>query len=75
MSRNSDDQNMLKVIDIYRSYPKIDSQNLEETWKKITDVNLMIRVIRIKQKGMPLYIGKVQAKELLLLATSRSLEG
>ena len=70
VSRDFDDQNMLKVIDIYRSYPKIDSQNLEETWKKITDVNLMIRVIRIKQKGMPLYIGKVQAKELLLLATS-----
>jgi len=70
VSRDLDDQNMLRVIDIYRSYPKIDSQNLEETWKKITDVNLMIRVIRIKQKGMPLYIGKVQAKELLLLATS-----
>mgnify|MGYP001290719425 CR=1 FL=1 len=70
VTRDHDDLNALKIIDIYRSYPKINSQYLEEIWKKITGVNLRIRVIRIQQKGMPLYIGKIQAKELLLLATS-----
>ena len=64
------DRNILEIIDIYRNYPKIKSQNLEDTWKNIADVKLKIKVIKIHQKGMHLYIGKVQAKELLLLATS-----
>jgi len=62
--------NIVEIIDIYRNYPKIKSQTLKATWKNIADVKLKIKVIRIQQKGMPLYIGKVQAKELLLLATS-----
>ena len=70
INTNLDNLNIIEIIDIYRNYPKIKSQNLEATWKKIADVNLKIKVIRIQQKGMPLYIGKVQAKELLLLATS-----
>ncbi|MEN6444108.1 MAG: DGQHR domain-containing protein [Methanoregula sp.] len=61
---------VIEIIDIYRNYPKIQSQNLEKVWKKISDVTLKIKVIKIQQKGMPLYIGKVQAKELLLLSTS-----
>jgi DGQHR domain-containing protein len=64
------DRNILEIIDIYRNYPKIKSQNLEATWKNIADVKLKIKVLKIQQKGMPLYIGKVQAKELLLLATT-----
>jgi DGQHR domain-containing protein len=64
------DGNILEIIDIYRNYPKIKAQDLEATWKNIADVKLKIKVITIHQKGMPLYIGKVQAKELLLLATS-----
>ncbi len=64
------DLNIIEIIDIYRNYPKIKSQNLEATWKKIADVNLKIKVIKIQQKGMPLFIGKLQAKQLLLLATS-----
>jgi DGQHR domain-containing protein len=63
-------RNIVEIIDIYRNYPKIKSQNLESTWKNIADVKLKFRVINIQQKGMPLYIGKIQAKELLLLATS-----
>jgi DGQHR domain-containing protein len=68
----SGDNNLsvIEIIDIYRNYPKIQSQNLENVWKKISDVNLKIKVIKIQQKGMPLYIGKIQAKELLLLSTS-----
>jgi DGQHR domain-containing protein len=64
------DLNIVEIIDIYRNYPKIRSQNLEAAWRNIADVKLKIKVIKIHQKGMPLYIGKVQAKELLLLATS-----
>ncbi len=58
------DLNFIEIIDIYRNYPKIKSQNFEATWKNITDVKLKIKVIKIHQKGMPLYIGKVKAKEL-----------
>ena len=64
------DLNIVEIIDIYRNYPKIKSQNLEKIWKNVADVKLKIKVIKIQQKGMPLYIGKVQAKELLLLATT-----
>jgi DGQHR domain-containing protein len=64
------DRNILEIIDIYRNYPNIKSQNLDAIWKNIADVKLKFKVIKIQQKGMPLYIGKVQAKELLLLATS-----
>ncbi len=62
--------NVIEIIDIYRNYPKIKSQNLETSWKNIANVKLKIKVIKIQQKGMPLYIGKIQAKELLLLATT-----
>lgn len=62
--------NTVEIIDIYQNFPKIKSQPLEGIWKNIANVKLKIRVIKIQQKGMPLYIGKVQAKELLLLATS-----
>lgn len=62
--------NTVEVIDIFQNFPKINSQPLEGLWKNIANVKLKIKVIKIQQKGMPLYIGKVQAKELLLLATS-----
>jgi len=62
--------NTVEIIDIYQNFPKIKSQPLEGIWKNLANVKLKIRVIKIQQKGMPLYIGKVQAKELLLLATS-----
>lgn len=62
--------NMVEVIDIFQNFPKINSQPLEGLWKNIANVKLKIKVIKIQQKGMPLYIGKVQAKELLLLSTS-----
>jgi len=60
----------VEIIDIYQNFPKIKSQPLEGIWKNIANVKLKITVIKIRQKGMPLYIGKVQAKELLLLASS-----
>jgi len=63
------DLNSIEIIDIFRNYPKIESKQLEAAWKNIIDVKLKINVIRLNQKGMPLYIGKVTAKELLLLAT------
>jgi len=63
------DLNIINIIDIYRNYPKIKSENLEKTWKNIADVKLKIRVIKLQQKEMRLYIGKIQAKELLLLAS------
>lgn len=62
--------NTVEIIDIYQNFPKIKSKPLEGIWKNIANVKLKIKVIKIQQKGMPLYIGKVQAKELLLLATS-----
>ncbi len=62
--------NTVEIIDIYQNFPKIKSQPLEGIWKNIANVKLKITVIKIRQKGMPLYIGKVQAKELLLLASS-----
>jgi len=68
--KDFDNLNIIEIIDIYRNYPKIKSQNLEATWKNIADVKLKTTVIKIQQKGMPLYIGKIQAKELLLLATT-----
>jgi len=64
------DLNVIEIIDIYRNYPKINSQDLEKTWKNIANVKLKIKVIKIQQKGMPLYIGKIKAKDLLLLATT-----
>jgi DGQHR domain-containing protein len=67
---DSNNLNIVEIIDIYRNYPKIKSKNLETIWKNVADVKLKIKVIKIQQKGMPLYIGKVQAKELLLLATT-----
>jgi DGQHR domain-containing protein len=67
---DSNHLNIVEIIDIYRSYPKIKSKKLEKIWKNVADVKLRIKVIKIHQKGMPLYIGKVQAKELLLLSTS-----
>jgi DGQHR domain-containing protein len=63
------DLNSIEIIDIFRSYPNIESIKLEKAWKNIIDVKLKINVIRLNQKGMPLFIGKVTAKELLLLAT------
>jgi DGQHR domain-containing protein len=70
LSNTIDDLNIIEIIDLYRNFPKIKTQNLEASWKKITNVMLKIRVIKVNQKGMPLFIGKVKAKELLLLATS-----
>ena len=64
------DLNVIEIIDIYRNYPKINSQDLEKTWKNIANVKLKIKVIKIQQKGMPLYIGKIKAGDLLLLATT-----
>ena len=66
----NNDLNIIETIDLYRNFPKIKSESVETTWKKITDAKLKIKVIRLNQKGMPLYIGKIKAKELLLLATS-----
>ncbi|MFA5267561.1 MAG: DGQHR domain-containing protein [Methanoregula sp.] len=68
--KDLDDLSIIEIIDIYRNYPRIKSQNLETTWKNIANVKLKIKVIKIQQKGMPLYIGKIQAKDLLLLATT-----
>lgn len=68
-SSNVSDFNSLEIIDIFRNYPNIESKKLESAWKNVIDVKLKINVIRLDQKGMPLYIGKVKAKELLLLAT------
>lgn len=65
-----DEYNTVEIIDIYQNFPNIKSQPLDGLWKNIANVKLKIKVIKIQQKGMPLYIGKVQAKELLLLATS-----
>jgi len=70
IKRDINQFNTVEIIDIFQNFPKIKSQPLEGIWKNIADVKLKIRVIKIQQKGMPLYIGKVQAKELLLLATS-----
>ncbi len=64
------DLNIIETIDLYRNFPNIKSETLNETWKKITNAYLKIKVIQINQKGMPLYIGKIKAKELLLLATT-----
>src|SRR5208283_1197605 len=68
--KDFDNLNIIEIIDIYRNYPKIKSQNLEATWKNIADVKLKTTVIKIQQKGMPLYIGKIQANVLLFLATT-----
>jgi DGQHR domain-containing protein len=69
----SDDINKLgviEIIDIFRNFPKSNYASLDESWKKISKLNIKIRVIRIQQKGMPLYIGKILARDLLLLSTS-----
>ena len=58
--------NIVELIDIYRNYPKINSNNLEESWKNIAKVKLKIKVIKIHQKGMPLDIEKIRAKEALI---------
>lgn len=68
-TNNVPDFNSIEIIDIFRNYPNIESKKLESAWKNVIDVKLKINVIRLDQKGMPLYIGKVKAKELLLLAT------
>lgn len=68
-NRNTLDLNSIEIIDIFRNYPNLKSEKLETAWKNIIDATLKIKVIRLNQKGMPLYIGKVKATELLLLAT------
>jgi DGQHR domain-containing protein len=70
IKNNFNDLNIIEIIDIYRNYPKIKSHNLETTWKNIANVKLKIKVIKLQQKGMPLYIGKIKAKDLLLLSTT-----
>ncbi|WP_048110974.1 DGQHR domain-containing protein [Methanoregula formicica] len=70
ISKDFNKLSIVEIIDIYRNYPKIQSKHLEDVWKKISQVSVKIKVMKIVQKGMPLYIGKIEAKDLLLLATS-----
>lgn len=63
------DFNAIEMIDIFRNYPNINSEKVENAWKNIIDITLKIKVIKLNQKEMPLYVGKVKATELLLLAT------
>jgi DGQHR domain-containing protein len=67
--KGNPDFNCLEMIDIFRNYPNIESKTLESAWKNIIDIKLKIDVIRLNQKGISLYIGKLKANELLLLAT------
>jgi hypothetical protein len=66
---NLEDLNVLEVIEIFRSNSVNPDNNTSNACKKMGQIKATINVIRIMQKGMPIYIGKINAAQLLVLVS------
>jgi DGQHR domain-containing protein len=64
---NYNDLNVLEVIDLFRANAINPNENISNAYKKIGKIHATINVIRMMQKGIPLYIGKLNAAQLLIL--------
>lgn len=64
------DVNILETIDQYRQHSSNPQKGISATWEKILGyADIKIPVISINQSGMRLYLGKIRAFELLLIAS------
>lgn len=64
------DLNLLEVIDFCRMKAINAKQKLAKDSERINEApTIKINVIKVSQKGMPLYLGKLKAAELLILSS------
>lgn len=64
------DVNILETIDQYRQHSCNPQKEISETWEKILGyAEIKIPVIAINQSGMRLFLGKIKAFELLIIAS------
>lgn len=64
------DINILETIDQYRQHSCNPQKEISDTWEEILGhAEIKIPVITINQSGMRLYLGKIKAFELLILAS------
>jgi len=64
------DPNIVEVIETFRSNAINPNRNVSEFYKKNYNIKATINVIKLNQKGMSIYIGKVNAIQLLILVSS-----
>ncbi len=65
-----EDPHIVEVIETFRSVSINPNKNISEFYRNNYDIKAKIDVIRLNQKGMPVYIGKVNAIQLLVLVSS-----
>ncbi|MDH7511239.1 MAG: DGQHR domain-containing protein [Methanolinea sp.] len=59
----------IEILDMFRKYSNNPAESLPIEWRKLLKNQIKIPVIRIKQKDITLYTGKIKAFELLLLGS------
>lgn len=66
----SDFASIIELIDLFRGSQGLSTTELDETWSEAFDASIKINVLKVNQKNLPLFIGKVKASELLLFSVS-----
>lgn len=61
--------NFIEILDMFRKHAGNNSESLPDEWREFTNFKLKIPVIRLIQKDITLYTGKLKAYELLLLGS------
>lgn len=64
------DPNIVEVIETFRSNAINPNRNVSEFYKNNYNIKATINVIKLNQKGMSIYVGKVNAIQLLILVSS-----
>lgn len=63
------DSNVMETIELFRNSARNMNKNTINAWKKFGNISIRINVIRVNQKRMPIFTGKIKASQLLILAT------
>ena len=66
----ADFNNIIEIIDLFRSSQDLSTQEMEEIWGEAFDSSININALKVNQKKLPLFIGKIKASELLLFSVS-----
>lgn len=65
-----DDPTIFEAIDMFRSNSINPNINISNFYKENFDLNVSINVIKLRQKNVPIYIGKLNVIQLLIMASS-----
>jgi len=61
--------NFIEILDMFRKHSEKSSDTLPSEWREFSKLKIKIPVIRLIQKDITLYTGKIKAFELLLLGS------